>query len=352
MATPRTPPSSYRDAGVDIDRGNALVERIKPLAQSTSRPGVLGGVGGFGALFGLAGLGYRDPILVSSTDGVGTKLKLAIALDRHDTIGIDLVAMCVNDVLVQGAEPLFFLDYFATGRLDVEIAARVIAGIAAGCKEAGAALVGGESAEMPGLYADGDYDLAGFCVGAVESGAVIDGRTVGPGDALIGVAASGPHANGYSLIRRLIKGVDLGQALGGQTLAEALIAPTRIYVRPILDLIGQVPVRALAHITGGGLYENLPRVMPADTRAMIDAGAWLRPEIFDWIQARGAIAWREMHRTFNCGIGMVVVVGEADAARAIEVLGGAGERAWRIGTVLPLAPGAVERVLIEGIPGP
>jgi phosphoribosylformylglycinamidine cyclo-ligase len=341
---------SYREAGVDIDRGNALVERIKPLAQSTSRPGVLSGVGGFGALFGLAGLGYRDPVLVSSTDGVGTKLKLAIELDRHHTIGIDLVAMCANDVVVQGAEPLFFLDYFATGRLDVDIAARVIAGIAAGCKEAGAALVGGESAEMPGLYGDGDYDLAGFCVGAVESGAVIDGRAVGPGDALIGIAASGPHANGYSLIRRLIEGVDLAQPVGGQTLAEALIAPTRIYVRPVRDLIGEVQVKALAHITGGGLYENVPRVMPADTRAMIDARAWPRPAIFDWLQSEGAIAWREMHRTFNCGIGMVAVVAEPDLGRALEALRRSGERAWRIGTVLPR--GEDEPVMIEGLPGP
>ena len=348
------PPQSYKDAGVDIERGNALVERIKPLAQGTVRAGVMGGVGGFGALFRLAGLGYRDPILVSSTDGVGTKQKLAVALDGHDTIGIDLVAMCVNDVVVQGAEPLFFLDYFATGRLDIEVATRVIAGIAAGCKQAGAALVGGETAEMPDLYAAGDYDLAGFCVGVVEAGALIDGRAVRAGDALIGIAASGPHANGYSLIRRLIehRQADLAQPLDGRTLAEALLMPTRIYVRPILDLIGQIPVRALAHITGGGLYENLPRVMPPDTRAVIDARAWPRPPVFDWIQGQGAIAWREMHRTFNCGIGMVAVVAEPDAARAIGSLSRSGETAWRIGTVVPFAQGHGERVVIEGLPGP
>ncbi|MGQ0594952.1 MAG: phosphoribosylformylglycinamidine cyclo-ligase [Gammaproteobacteria bacterium] len=348
------PPRSYQDAGVDIERGNALVERIKPLAQGTVRAGVMGGVGGFGALFSLAGLGYRDPLLVSSTDGVGTKLKLAVTLDVHDTIGIDLVAMCANDVVVQGAEPLFFLDYFATGRLDVEVAARVIAGIAAGCKQAGAALVGGETAEMPDLYAAGDYDLAGFCVGVVEAGAVIDGRGVRAGDALIGVAASGPHANGYSLIRKLIehREADLAQPLDGGTLAEALLLPTRIYVQPILDLVGQIPVRALAHITGGGLYENLPRVMPPNTRAVIDARAWPRPPVFDWIQGQGAIAWREMHRTFNCGVGMVAVVAEPDAAQAIALLSRAGETAWQIGTIAALGSGHGERVVIEGLPHP
>ena len=264
------------------------------------------------------------------------------------------MAMCVKDVVVRGAEPLFFLDYFATGRLDVEVATRVIAGIAAGCKQAGAALVGGETAEMPDLYAAGDYDLDGFCVGVVEAGAVIDGRAVRAGDSLMGVAASDPHANGYSLIRKLIehREADLAQPLYGRTLAEALLMPTRIYVRPILDLIGQLPVRALAHITGGWLYENLPRVLPPATRAVIDASAWPRPSVFDWIQGQGPIAWRERHRTFNCGIGMVAVVAEPDAASAIALLSRAGETAWRIGTVVPFAPGHGERVVIEGLPGP
>ncbi len=326
---------SYADAGVSIDRGNALVERIKPYAERTRRAGVLGGLGGFGALFDLAQTHYRDPVLVSTTDGVGTKLKLAIATGRHDTIGIDLVAMCVNDILVQGAEPLFFLDYFATGRLDVEIASAVIAGIAHGCEQAGCALVGGETAEMPGLYGGDDYDLAGFCVGVVERGAIIDGSRVQPGDAIIGLAASGPHANGYSLIRRVLAltGATLSQAFEGATLGEHLLAPTRIYVKPVLELLKQAPVHALAHITGGGLLENLPRVMPANTCADIDPKTWPRPPIFAWLQTEGRIAEQEMYRTFNCGIGMVLCVAEENINKIIGLLNAAGERAWRIGAI-------------------
>ncbi|HHM06243.1 MAG TPA: phosphoribosylformylglycinamidine cyclo-ligase [Gammaproteobacteria bacterium] len=332
---PRNGGLSYRDAGVDIDAGEALVERIKPVAARTHRPGVLAGLGGFGALFELPLERYRHPVLVSGTDGVGTKLKLALALGRHDTLGIDLVAMCVNDIIVQGAEPLFFLDYYATGRLDVDTAAQVVAGIAAGCELAGCALIGGETAEMPGLYRNGEYDLAGFCVGIAEKSRLIDGSRVRPGDALIGLASSGPHANGYALIRKIIEhaGADLAQPFGTTTLGEALLSPTRIYVKPLLKLLETVPVHALAHITGGGLLENLPRVMPAHTRAVCDGRSWRRPPVFDWLQQQGNIADLEMFRTFNCGVGMVMVVPEEQAAAAVAVLTTQGETAWRLGHI-------------------
>lgn len=341
-------PLHYKDAGVDIDCGNQLVERIKPLAEVTHRPGVLGGLGGFGALFDLSQTNYRTPILVSSTDGVGTKLKLAIELKRHDTIGIDLVAMCANDVLVQGAEPLFFLDYFATAKLDLEVAIHVIAGIARGCELAGAALVGGETAEMPDMYSPGDYDLAGFCVGVAEANRIIDGRQVRVGDAVIGLASSGPHSNGYSLIRKIIKltRTDLEHDFHGRSLGETLLEPTRIYVKSVLSLIRKIPVHALAHITGGGLLENLPRVLPKDTCVLIDAGAWPWPPIFKWLETTGNIDRREMYRTFNCGIGMVVIVETNQAPAVIALLTEAGETAWRIGSVEPLND-RNERILIR-----
>ena len=326
---------SYRDAGVDIDAGNALVERIKPAVARTRRPGVLGGLGGFGALFELPLDRYKHPVLVSGTDGVGTKLKLAIDLNRHDTIGIDLVAMCVNDILVTGAEPLFFLDYYATGKLDVEVGASVISGIAAGCEQAGCALVGGETAEMPGMYSAGDYDLAGFCVGVVEKARIIDGNSVKPGDALIGIASSGPHSNGYSLVRKIIElsGANLNDRFDGATLGERLLAPTRIYVKPLLSLLEKVDLHALAHITGGGLLENIPRVLPQNTRAVISAGSWQRPQVFEWLQQQGKVADNEMYRTFNCGIGMVLVVGAEKTDAVIKHLSDTGETAWRIGVV-------------------
>ncbi|MFZ5534363.1 MAG: phosphoribosylformylglycinamidine cyclo-ligase [Pseudomonadota bacterium] len=320
-------PLTYRDAGVDIDAGNRLVDRIKPAAARTTRPEVLGGLGGFGALFALPIDRYREPVLVSTTDGVGTKLKLALDMDRLDTIGIDLVAMCVNDLIVQGAEPLLFLDYYATGRLDVDRAATVIEGIAAGCAESGCALVGGETAEMPGLYAAADFDLAGFAVGVVERARILDGRAVAPGDAILGLFSSGPHSNGYSLIRRILaqSGQPLDAAFEDTTLGAALITPTRLYVRPVLALLDAHPVHALAHITGGGLIENLPRVLPAGTRAVIDPGRWRRPAVFDWLQAAGDVPEAEMWRTFNCGIGMAVCLpAEAtDAALALLAAHGA-----------------------------
>jgi phosphoribosylformylglycinamidine cyclo-ligase len=337
---------SYRDAGVDIDAGNALIERIKPAARRTARPEVLGGLGGFGALFELPADRYRQPVLVASTDGVGTKLKLAIEAGRHEGIGIDLVAMCVNDIVVQGAEPLFFLDYYATGHLEVEVAAEVIEGIARGCELAGAALVGGETAEMPGMYQAHDYDVAGFCVGVVEKDRIIDGRAVRPGDVLLGLASSGPHSNGYSLIRKVLalSGADLDQDLDGRSLGEALLTPTRIYVKALLQLFREVDVHALAHITGGGLLENVPRVLPAGTRAVVDPERWPRPAVFDWLQRTGNIAPEEMLRTFNCGIGMVVCVGAAEADRATALLQGQGETVYPIGTVEAAAPGATPGV--------
>jgi len=336
MVPPESRPSlSYRDAGVDIEAGDALVERIKPFAKRTLRPEVLAGIGGFGALVEV-GKRFRDPVLVAGTDGVGTKLMLAFALGRHDTVGIDLVAMSVNDILVQGAEPLFFLDYFACGKLDIDVAAEVIRGIAAGCEQAGCALIGGETAEMPGMYPEGEYDLAGFAVGVVEKTGIINGRSIVPGDAVLGLASSGPHSNGFSLIRRIVadSGADLQAPFDTTTLGGALLAPTRIYVKPILALMHDVPVKGMAHITGGGLLENVPRVLPPGVQARISRAAWVRPPVFDWLQRHGNVADDEMHRVFNCGIGMVVVVAAAHAERAIRLLDSAGERAWRIGGII------------------
>jgi len=329
-----SPSLSYRDAGVDIDAGNALVERIKPLAASTRRPGVLAGLGGFGALFEIPE-GYRQPVLVAGTDGVGTKLKLALELHRHDTIGIDLVAMCVNDLIVQGAEPLFFLDYYATGHLDVDIASDVVKGIAEGCRQAGAALIGGETAEMPGMYQGEEYDLAGFCVGVVEKDRIIDGSRVHSGDVLIGLPSSGPHSNGYSLIRKVLEttGARLDQPFDGATLGERLLAPTRIYVKPLLALFAEFDIHALAHITGGGLLENLPRVMPENTVAHVDIRSWTPPPIFAWLQEQGGIDAREMYRTFNCGIGMVLVASAAEAGAIVTRLRAEGEHPVIIGHI-------------------
>lgn len=347
---PRVTPLNYRNSGVDIDAGNRLVELIKPVAKKTSRPGVLAGVGGFGALYEVPLERYKNPVLVSATDGVGTKLRLAIETGRHDTIGIDLVAMCVNDLIVQGAEPLFFLDYYASGKLDVDIAANVIKGIGTGCELSGAALVGGETAEMPGMYHAGDYDLAGFCVGIVEKDRIIDGSGIAPGDILIGIASSGPHSNGYSLIRKIIEtsGTSLSQDFHGRTLGEVLLTPTRIYVKPLLALIERISVRALAHITGGGLLENLPRVMPDNTRAVIDPGTWQRPPVFDWLQSSGQIEDTEMYRTFNCGIGMVVCVSPENARTALDLLTQQGEQAWQIGAI-ESRESAQKRVIIQGV---
>jgi len=338
---------SYRDAGVDIDAGEALVERIKPYAKQTLRPGVLGGLGGFGALFELDLNKYRNPLLVAGTDGVGTKLKLALQMGKHDTIGIDLVAMCVNDLIVQGAEPLFFLDYYATGALSVDVASEVIKGIATGCTQSGAALIGGETAEMPGMYHANDYDLAGFCVGVVEKDRLIDGSQVHVDDIMLGLASSGPHSNGYSLIRKIIEhaNADLSTEFHGSTLGKVLLEPTRIYVKPLLSLIEQVKVKALAHITGGGLLENIPRVMPPDTQAMIDANAWTRPPVFDWLQTQGKVADHEMYRTFNCGIGMVAIVSPNEVTSAMGLLNAQGIDTRVIGQI---AKGEGEpRVVIE-----
>ncbi len=340
---------SYKDAGVDIDAGNALVDRIKGTAKRTRRPEVLGGLGGFGALCELP-TRYREPVLVSGTDGVGTKLRLAMDLNKHDTIGIDLVAMCVNDLVVCGAEPLFFLDYYATGKLNVDIAADVVAGIGEGCLQAGAALVGGETAEMPGMYEGEDYDLAGFCVGVAEKSEVIDGSTVQPGQALIGLASSGPHSNGYSLIRKIIEvtGADLNEEVDGQPLADALLAPTRIYVKPVLKLIETLPVHAISHITGGGLQENLPRVLPENAKAVVNLNSWNRPEVFNWIQRGGNVEEYEMYRTLNCGVGMIIVVDQDKAEQAIELLNAEGESAWQIGRIDTAVEGE-ERVQLEGL---
>jgi phosphoribosylformylglycinamidine cyclo-ligase len=328
-------PISYRDAGVDIDAGNALVERIKPVVARTRRDGVVSGIGGFGALFEIPLQRYRHPLLVSGTDGVGTKLKLAIDSARHDTIGIDLVAMCANDIVVQGAEPLFFLDYYATGRLDLETAADVVKGIGRGCELAGAALIGGETAEMPGMYQAADYDLAGFCVGIVEKERLIDGSSVQPGDALIAIASSGPHSNGYSLIRKIIEvsGADTGSLLEGTPLIDHLLAPTRIYVKALLHLLQEVEVHSLCHITGGGLPENLPRVLPPATLANIDCASWQWPAVFRWLQERGKVDRHEMYRTFNCGVGMVVTVPAAQAPACISLLQTHGEHAWVLGGI-------------------
>lgn len=328
---------NYRSCGVDIAAGDRLVDRIKLHAKRTVRPGVLGGLGGFGALFEFPVGRYRQPVLVSGADGVGTKLKLALELNRFDTIGIDLVAMCANDVLTAGAAPLFFLDYYASGKLDVGVAEEVIKGIADGCVLAGAALMGGETAELPGLYAGGDYDLAGFCVGVVEKDSIIDGSKVRPGAVLLGLASSGLHSNGYSLVRKILEStkdrLDLPFSMG-RTLNEIFLAPTRIYVKSILRLLDQVEVLALAHITGGGLTENVPRVLPVDTKAVVDVSSWRRPSVFHWLQQQGNVADDEMLRTFNCGVGMVVVVAADDAGRALTVLQMLGEIAWKMGFVV------------------
>jgi phosphoribosylformylglycinamidine cyclo-ligase len=323
---------TYKDAGVDIDAGNALVERIKPLVAATRRPEVLAGIGGFGGLFALPPGRYREPVLVSGTDGVGTKLMLAKMLGEHDTIGIDLVAMCVNDVLVQGAEPLFFLDYFACGRLDVDVAADVVRGIAAGCSLAGAALIGGETAEMPDMYDDGDYDLAGFCVGVVERAEMLDGASISDGDALIAIASSGPHSNGYSLIRKVLER-EPGATIDGIAAGRQLLEPTRIYVRPVLELLRETGARGLAHITGGGITENLPRVLPAGLGAEVDTASWSPGPVFEWLAEVGRIETAEMRRTFNCGIGMIAVVASELVEPALAVLADQGERAWVVGRV-------------------
>ena len=331
-----TPPKrlTYRAAGVDIDAGDDLVERIKPYARRTLREGVLAGIGGFGAMFEIS-RNYREPVLVSGTDGVGTKLKLAFELGRHDTIGIDLVAMSVNDILTSGAEPLFFLDYYACGRLDVETAAEVIKGIATGCEMAGCALIGGETAEMPGMYPAAEYDLAGFAVGIVEKSEIIDGTLIAEGDVVLGLASSGAHSNGYSLIRKIIdlKRIDLSSEFSGQVLGEVILTPTRIYVKPVLRLMKSVNVKGLAHITGGGLVENIPRILPGGLAARIERGAWPMPALFTWLKQQGNVTDREMFRVFNCGIGMVVIVSAAEAAAAENLLAEAGETVWRIGTV-------------------
>ncbi len=326
---------SYRDAGVDIDAGDRLVENIKPFAKRTMRPEVLGGIGGFGALVEISKK-YHEPVLVSGTDGVGTKLKLAFELNRHDTVGIDLVGMSVNDILVQGAEPLFFLDYFACGKLDVEAATEVIKGIATGCEQAGCALIGGETAEMPGMYPEGEYDLAGFAVGVVVKSQVITGTDIRPGDVVLGLASNGAHSNGYSLVRKIIErsASDLNARFDGErTLADCIMAPTRIYVKPLLALMKTIKVKGMAHITGGGLLENIPRVLPQNVTAVLDGSSWRTPKLFDWLQEQGNVAQQEMYRTFNCGIGMVVVVDRNDAAAAINRLTEAGETVWPIGEI-------------------
>ena len=345
--TPSPPPLTYRDAGVDIDAGDALVERIKPAAKRTMRPEVLAGIGGFGALFEISKK-YRQPVLVSGTDGVGTKLKLAFQWNRHDTVGQDLVAMSVNDILVQGAEPLFFLDYFACGRLDVNTAATVVEGIARGCELAGCALIGGETAEMPSMYPDGEYDLAGFAVGAVDKADIIDGKWIRPGDVVLGLASSGAHSNGYSLIRKILERARPDPALdiGGVRLADAVMAPTRIYAKPLLALIQALPVKGMAHITGGGLTENIPRVLGKHLTAILDSKNWPLPPLFQWLQKEGQVADAEMHRVFNCGIGMAVIVAEADAGAAMQLLAAAGERVHHIGRIEARGEGQAQTIVV------
>lgn len=340
---------SYKDAGVDIEAGDALVERIKSVAKRTSRPEVMGGLGGFASLVEIPA-GYRQPILVSGTDGVGTKLRLAMQLSKHDTIGVDLVAMCVNDLVVTGAEPLFFLDYYATGKLNVDVAAAVVSGIGDGCELAGCALVGGETAEMPGMYEGEDYDLAGFCTGVVEKSEIIDGSKVQVGDALIALTSSGPHSNGYSLIRKIIEvsNADLTQDCGGRPLADALMEPTRIYVKSVLKLIKESQVNAMAHITGGGLTENIPRVLPAGTKAVIDTKSWAFPPVFQFLQRGGNVAIREMYRTFNCGVGMVIAVPASEKDNALAILKAAGETAFVVGHIAQ-AVGDEAQVDLQGL---
>ncbi|HHR6242014.1 TPA: phosphoribosylformylglycinamidine cyclo-ligase [Providencia alcalifaciens] len=339
---------SYKDAGVDIDAGNALVERIKGVVKETRRPEVMGGLGGFGALCALPQK-YREPVLVSGTDGVGTKLRLAMDLKRHESIGIDLVAMCVNDLIVQGAEPLFFLDYYATGKLDVDTAASVITGIAEGCKQSGCALVGGETAEMPGMYHGEDYDVAGFCVGVVERSEIIDGSKVSAGDALIALASSGPHSNGYSLVRKILevsKTNPENTLLAGKSLADHLLEPTRIYVKNVLELIAKNDIHAIAHITGGGFWENIPRVLPDNTQAIIDGNSWEWSAVFEWLQQAGDVTTHEMYRTFNCGVGIIIALPQTEVESALKLLTALGENAWQIGTIGAL-PAGEEQVVIR-----
>lgn len=338
---------SYKDAGVDIDAGNELVDRIKSVVKETKRPEVMGGLGGFGALCAIPEK-YKQPILVSGTDGVGTKLRLAMDLNRHESIGIDLVAMCVNDLIVQGAEPLFFLDYYATGKLNVDVATTVVTGIAEGCKQSGCALVGGETAEMPGMYHGDDYDLAGFCVGVVEKSEMIDGSKVQDGDALIALASSGAHSNGYSLVRKIIEvsGVNpTTEQLDGKPLADHLLAPTKIYVKSVLDLISKIDVHAIAHITGGGFWENIPRVLPDNTQAVIDESSWQWPAIFNWLQQAGNVSRHEMYRTFNCGVGLIIALPKQLAEQAINLLNQHGEQAWLLGEIKHSS--STERVVIQ-----
>ena len=341
-------PLTYRDAGVDIDAGDALVEKIKPLARRTMRPEVLGGIGGFGALVEVSKK-YKEPVMVSGTDGVGTKLKLALRMKKHDTIGIDLVAMSVNDILVSGAEPVFFLDYFACGKLDVGVAADVVRGIAEGCAQANCSLIGGETAEMPGMYDPNEYDLAGFAVGLVEKSKIVDGTTIRPGDAVIGLASSGVHSNGYSLVRKIlaVSGSDLYEPFDEKrTLGEALLEPTRIYVRQVLAVMERVTIKGLAHITGGGLVENIPRVLPDGTCARLEASRWKRPAVFEWLQKRGAMTDDEMHRTFNCGVGMAIVVDKSEAKTAIDAFNAYGLEAFEIGSIVERAAGSAQAVVV------
>ncbi len=347
MSQPSNVSLSYRDAGVDIDAGDALVEAIKPLAKRTMREGVLGGIGGFGGLFEISKK-FKEPVLVSGTDGVGTKLKLAFELNRHDTVGIDLVAMSVNDILVQGAEPLFFLDYFACGKLDVATATAVVSGIAKGCEESGCALLGGETAEMPGMYPDGEYDLAGFAVGAVEKSQIIDGSKIVPGDVVLGLASSGIHSNGYSLVRKIISVAkpDLEADFHGRKLADVLMAPTRLYVKPLLALMAAMEVKGLVHITGGGLVENIPRVLADNLTAVLDGSSWTMPPLFQWLQQHGGVADAEMHRVFNCGIGMTVIVAKENADAAMAQLQAAGETVYRIGEIRAREEGQAQTVVV------
>ena len=338
---------SYRDAGVDIDAGDDLVDRIKPLAKKTMREGVLAGIGGFGALFEVPKR-YKEPVLVSGTDGVGTKLRLAFEWNRHDTIGQDLVAMSVNDILVQGAEPLFFLDYFACGKLSVDTAATVVGGIAKGCELSGCALIGGETAEMPGMYPPGEYDLAGFAVGAVEKSKIITGATITPGDVILAIGSSGAHSNGYSLVRKIIEraGAKPSDDLGGRPLGDVVMAPTQIYVKPLLKLISEINIKGMAHITGGGLVDNVPRVLPENTQAVLHRDSWQMPELFRWLQAKGGVADAEMVRVFNCGIGMVVMVSTDQADAAIKSLKAEGLHAWVVGEVVERPTGAPQTIVI------
>ncbi|WDE10054.1 phosphoribosylformylglycinamidine cyclo-ligase [Thalassomonas haliotis] len=340
---------SYKDAGVDIDAGNALVENIKGAVKRTTRPEVMGGLGGFGSVCQLPA-GYKEPVLVAGTDGVGTKLRLAIDLEKHDTVGIDLVAMCVNDLIVQGAEPLFFLDYYATAKLDVDVASNVVSGIAEGCIQAGCALVGGETAEMPGMYHKGDYDIAGFCVGVAEKSRLLDGSKVAAGDQLIALGASGPHSNGYSLVRKVLEvnNTDTNELLDGKAIGEHLLTPTKIYVKSVLALLKEVEVHALSHITGGGFWENIPRVLPQNTKAVINKASWQWPQIFNWLQEKGNISEHEMYRTFNCGVGMIIAVPSDKLEASQEILKAQGENAWHIGAIDNASAGEEQVAMNEG----